>query len=127
MREKHTFKFRAKVIADAAQEEASYHREREGYWRIEYEESWAKVKQTAHIEFRESQHTNGSHMEAYVDYGDPMAILRANEAKSKIESHRQAAERYETDARVYGTQQDTYELSTDDVHYFRLGGEPRES
>jgi hypothetical protein len=50
------------------------------------------------------------------------------EAFVKIQSHVKAAEQYESDARVYGTQDEfPYHLSSEDVHYFRMGGETREA
>lgn len=70
--------------------------------------------------------TGGKRADVVVDHGDPSAYKRMQEAFEKIGNHREAAERYETDARIYETQRDrTYELSADDVHYFRLAGEPR--
>lgn len=128
MRKDHTFKFPASVIAKAAKDEAAYHKERVRFWKAELSRSMKIVKKTANIKWKESIVTGGVHWDGYISYGDQAAYNRANEATNKISSHLQMQSRFETDARVYGTQEDhEYELSTDDVHYFRLGGEPRES
>ena len=125
MRQEHEFHFSAAVIAKAATEEAQYHREREAYWRSEYETSIQRVKETAGVKFIEREVTGGKRIDIVVDYGDPAAYSRMQESFNKIESHMGAAERYESDARVYGTQSRSYTLSPEDVHYFHLGGEPR--
>jgi hypothetical protein len=127
MRKDHTFKFQADVIAAAAEDEAAYHKERMKFWKNELARSIKIVKKTASIKWHEYQVTGGSRREGFINYGDQAAYSRANEAKSKIESHQQMLSKFETDARVYGTQgTHEYELSTEDVRYFRLGGEPRE-
>lgn len=128
MRKEHTFKFPASVIAKAAKDEAAYHKERIKFWKAELTKSIKIVKKTANIKWREYAVTGGMRWEGYINYGDQSAYNRANESNNKIDTHQSMISRFETDARVYGTQgEHEYELSTDDVHYFRLGGEPRES
>lgn len=128
IRDKHLFQFSAQKIAVAAKAEAVYHREREKYWLEEYEMSLGRVKATAGVEFKEYPVTGGMRVSMEVSYGDLPALNRMQEAYAKLGRHREQAERFETDARVYETQgEQSYDLSTDDVHYFRLGGQPRES
>jgi hypothetical protein len=125
-REKHEFQFPADAIATAAEQEAAYHRNREIYWRKEYTESVKLVRKTASVEVREYDITGGKRADVTVHYGDPAVYNRMGEAFEKADSHRRDAERYETETRIYGTQDGRmYELSADDVHYFRLGGEAR--
>lgn len=125
-RDKHEFQFAAGAVADAAKGEATYHRAREVHWRGLYAEAVAQVKGTASIKVSEIDVTGGKQAHVTVEYGDPAAYRLMGLAFEKMQSHRRDAERYETDYRVYATQGDrTYELSGDDVHYFRLGGEQR--
>jgi 3-keto-L-gulonate-6-phosphate decarboxylase len=127
MREKHLFQFNAKAIADAAALEAKYHRDRERYWKQEQADSLKIVQKTAKIVVKEVAVSGGTRPEVTLDYGDASAQIRMNEAFYKAANHRQAAERFETDAKVYGTQGErVYELETADVHYYRLGGGARE-
>lgn len=125
-RDKHEFQFTADWIAKAAFGEAEYHRDRESYWKAEYASAVSRVKETAGVEVRTFPVTGGERADVVVNYGDPAAYKRMGEAFDKQQQHRVAAERYETEGRIYGTQgQRTYELSPDDVHYFRLGNEAR--
>lgn len=119
----HEFQFFASVIAEAAKKEATYHRERWEFWNAEYAKAIATVKDTASIEIVTFPISGGERADVVVKYGDPAAHKRMGEAFTKMQEHRKDAERYETDERVYATQVDkrVYELSTDDVHYFRLG------
>lgn len=125
MRDKHTFQFQADQIAKAAKIEAEYHRQRNLFWGAELEKAVAVVKKTARIEVKEFAITGGVRFDVAVEYGDPSAYRRMQEASEKAYRHRQACERFETDARIYGTQDRVYELSTEDVHYYRLGGGER--
>lgn len=126
-RSEHTFQFDAAKIAEAARSEAEYHEDRLGYWRAEYDTAIAQVEETIGAKIVRRQITGGEAVDVAVDYGDPDAWQHAQRAFGKIGTHRMAAERYRTDQRVYETQGDrVYELDTDDVHHFRLGGEPRE-
>lgn len=69
----------------------------------------------------------GTRMDVVVNYGDPAAYQRMNEASSKIARHREDAQRFLSDAQVYSSQGEMhYSLDTDDVHHFRLSGKPRE-
>ena len=128
MRDKHTFNFYAEEIEKAATAEAKYHRERAEHWKQQQAEATARVKATATIKIEEVGVTNGSRLHVGVEYGDKAAYQLLDLAYQKVQAHIAAAERFETDARVYGSQDATsvYELDTADVHYFRLGGQPRE-
>lgn len=142
-RREHTFQFRASQIAAAAKAEAEYHRKRERYWRDEFCRSLQIVKDTAAIKVEEVPVTGGVRVELRIDYGDMAALLRMNEAQAKIQLHVSDAERFETDAILYGTQSKVsrqsmtvmgttpvtedrlYELSAADVHHYRLASQPR--
>lgn len=125
-RQEHRFQFSASVIAQAAEAEATYHEVRYNWWAEEYRAAVERVKATASVEIRTYAVTGGERADVVVNYGDPAAYKRMGEAFQKIQEHRQAAERYRSDARIYATQGDrTYELDTVDVYYFRLGGEAR--
>ncbi len=128
MRDKHSFRFTAGQITAAAKAEAEYHHGRAEHWRQVFDQATARIKDTASIEFQEYPVTGGKRFQAVVKYGDPGAYEKMNTAGGKIDSHRQAADRFATEARVYGSQHADreYELDTADVHYFRLGGNPRE-
>lgn len=128
MRDKHTFQFTAGKIASAAKSEADYHASRIVYWNSVFRDAKAIVRETASIKFNEVEVTGGTRLQIGVDYGDTLAYQRMELAYSKIASHGQSCERMQTDARVYGSQDEnrTYDLDTADVHYYRLGGNPRE-
>jgi hypothetical protein len=127
MRSEHEFQFPADEISAAAKREATYHEDRQSYWEDEYELSKKRVEETANLVIKEVNVTGGKRMDVVVDYGDAAAYKRVNEAVAKIDSHRKAAERFRAEAHVYGTQDKRmYELSADDVHYFRLGGGEQE-
>lgn len=125
-RDKHEFQFIASVIAAAATVEGQYHRDRMEFWSGEYDKAGATVKATAKVDFKTYPVTGGERVDVVVNYGDPAAYTRMQEAFGKIAAHRKEAEQFETEATVYGTQGDrSYELSSLDVHYFRLGGDAR--
>ena len=125
-RTEHRFQFSASAIAAAAQAEAEYHKQRMAFWADAYGTAMTTVQATARVDFKEYQVTGGVRIDAVVTYGDPAEWKRAQEAWGKIHEHRQAADRFITDARIYGTQGERiYELDSEDVHYFRLGGEAR--
>jgi hypothetical protein len=126
LRAQHAFEFKASEIANAATAEAQYHRERMLFWSDAYGKAITTVQATAQVEFKEYEVTGGTRMDAVVNYGDPAAWKRAQEAWAKMHEHRLAAERLRTDAALYGSQGErVYELNSDDVHYFRLAGETR--
>lgn len=126
-RKEHTFLFSATDIKKAAMDEANYHEERVAYWEDEYDKAVAIVEATAKARVEKLAVTGGYTATVVIDYGDPAAYERMRQSFSKINSHREAAEQFRTDERVYGSQDGRqYELDTEDVHHFRLGGEPRE-
>lgn len=120
----HHFGFAAGEIAAAADLEAEYHEERRAYWQGQYGLAKVKVQESAGVRFVEQEVTGGTRMDLVIDYGDPNAWKLMQEAWTKMIAHREAAERFRSDAALYGSQDPgrTYELSSDDVHYFRLGG-----
>ncbi len=126
-RSKHLFKFTARDIAAAAQEELAYHVKRTNFWNDEYRRAVDFLKHTAKVEFREFAVTGATRVDLVVNYGDPLAFKRMQEAFEKIDSHRRAAEKFRIDAATYGSQEPTrvYELDADDVLYYRLGGGSR--
>lgn len=127
-RNSHKFQFSASAIARAATAEAEYHEGRVEHWRRRYEKAAERVRLTVGAKVSETEATGGvKHLSVSVDYGDPEAWAEASTAHRKMQEHRNAADRYRTDERVYGTQGDrAYDLDTEDVHHFRLGGQPRE-
>lgn len=126
-RAEHTFQFEAGAIETAASQEAAYHEDRASYWRKEQERAAEAAIAGAQIELHKFPVTGGDRIDLAIKYGDAAEYGRMQEAFTKAERHRQAAERYRTDQRIYGSQNGrTYELDSDDVHHFRLGGEPRE-
>jgi hypothetical protein len=126
-RSKHLFQFTADKIAKCAKHEAVYHRERQTWWRQEYDKAVATVKATAKIEVRVYPVTGGDRADLNIDYGDVAAYKRMQEAWDKLCQHRKAAEAFATDAEVYGSQGErVYELDAADVLHYRLGGGTRE-
>jgi hypothetical protein len=127
MRDEHTFQFSASAIAKSARSEVEYHRQRQAYWEEEYKKAVETVRQTAKVEIVEQPITGGMRADVRVDYGDPVAYRRLGESFDKIQQHRQDAERFASEAQLYDSQDGvrTYELSAEDVHYFRLSGRPR--
>lgn len=120
-RNKHLFRFKASEIAAAAEREANYHNERAEYWQNELDEATARVMETSSIKLEKQAVTGGYHPVVTVDYGDPQAYARMQEAWRKHFSHIEEADEFTSDATVYGTQGDReYELDIDDVHYYRL-------
>ena len=127
VRHEHKFQFSAEEIAKAAAEEAQYHEDRTAYWQGVFDKAYAEVEKSIGAKITKQSVTQGEVYNVVVDYGDPDAYRRMNLAQSKLETHKEQAERLRTDAKVYGTQGDrTYDLDTSDVHYYRLGGGPRE-
>lgn len=126
MRDKHTFQFSARRIADAAAEEATYHAERIEHWKERLEQAVNVVKSTIGAKLVMQPVSLGQRYSVIVDHGDPQAWQELQLAESKIEYHRQALEQFKVEERVYGSQRDrVYELDTVDVAHFRLGGEQR--
>lgn len=126
-RSEHKFEFKASEIATAAAEARMYHEERLKHWQARSDDALATVEGTIGAKVVRRQQTNGDAADVIVDYGDPDAWREYQLAFGKVRTHRQAAERYQTDERVYGTQGDRpYDLDTDDVHHFHLGGQGRE-
>jgi heme-degrading monooxygenase HmoA len=127
-RSEHTFQFDANDIAVAAKWEAEYHESRIDHWSERAAVALETVKGTIGAKVTEHPVSSGPpQVQIVVDYGDPDAWREYQLAFAKIGTHREAAERYRTDERVYETQGvRTYELDADDVHHFRLGGQLRE-
>lgn len=126
-RSKHLFRFEANKIAEAAAKEAEYHRKRQAYWSVEYNRSVEKLRQTASIKFTTQQVTGGDRVDLSVDYGDVTAYSRMQEAWNKIREHREAANKFDMDAKTYGSQgYREYELDAQDTLYYRMGGGERE-
>lgn len=126
-RTEHLFQFTAYKIASAAAIEAEYHEQRVMYWQTEMDEAYKRVEATMSARIQQQPITGGWRADVVVDYGDPAAYRRLNEAGNKIHSHREAAERFRTEQQIYETQRERmYDLDTDDVHHYRLGGGPRE-
>ena len=131
-RKEHTFFFKAREIAASAGNEAEYHRQRIAYWQGEQDAAVEIVKKTMGVKLEKQSMTGGYQTVVSVDPGDPKAYYRMQTAERKVQSHREAAERYETDQRLYFTQVTDegggreYELTTEDVHYFNLGKKPHE-
>jgi hypothetical protein len=122
MRSEHEFQFKASEIAEAARAEAEYHEDRLEYWGAEFDASFERVEATIGATIKKQHVTGGERFDVAVDYGDPAAYRRMIEAQAKIDRHRDAAEQFRTDEKVYGTQGErVYELSVADVHYYRLG------
>jgi hypothetical protein len=65
-------------------------------------------------------------LHVYADTGDGVAFRQASEAYMKIVAHREAYQRYRSDAELYATQGErVYDLDADDVFHFRLNGRER--
>lgn len=126
-RDEHTFEFQASEIAQAAKAEADYHESRVDHWEERAATALVTVKSTIGAKVEEHPVTSGPpQVQIVVDYGDSAAWREYTLAHQKANQHREAADRYRTDERVYGTQQRPYELDTNDVHHFRLGGQARD-
>ena len=122
----HLFQFRAMEIAAAARAEASYHREREAYWRGEFDAAVQVVEETIGARVERQAITGGYAVDVVIDRGDPAAYSRMQRSFSKAQHHAGQAELYESDAAVYGSQGvRAYELTLADVQYFRLELSPR--
>ncbi len=122
-RNEHLFQFTGKQISDAAGAECIYHKDRTVWWKREQETAIAAAKSTG-VEVREFDITGGKNVQIVLD-----ATLnsRLTECANKINSHRNAADKFQIEAACYGTQAErSYELHPDDVIYFRLAGGPRE-
>jgi hypothetical protein len=122
-RNEHKFDFSGSKIARAASMEAEYHRERLAHWHERHEVAKEKVEGTIGAKLAEHEVTGGTQLNVVVDYGDKEAWEELQLAHQKIKVRREAAERYDSDATVYGTQAGrNYQLDADDVQHFRLGG-----
>jgi hypothetical protein len=120
-RDEHTFQFKAIEIAEAAEKQAVYHEKRLKYWEKEYDSAVRIVNNTIGAKLVKHRMTGGYRVEVAVNYGDPTAYSRLQEAFRKIETHREFAERYRSDRQVYSTQGERfYELALDDVQYYHL-------
>src|SRR5664280_1723375 len=109
-REEHTFQFKAKQIAEAAEKQAVYHEKRLKSWKKEYDSAVVIVEKTIGAKLIRQQLTHGYRIDVVVNYGDPSAYERTKEAFEKMESHRESAEGFRSDHQVYATQGDrTYE------------------
>jgi hypothetical protein len=125
-RSNHKFQFSAAKIAEAANAEAEYHLQRLQHWQEREHAAYERVSATMRAKIVKHEVTGGNRYSLVVDVGDQEALHELHLAEQKIENHRQRRERFQTDAQIYGTQERAYELDTDDVHHFRLGGEQRE-
>ena len=127
-RNNHKFQFVASIIAAAAKEQAEYHEGRVDHWRDRESDALAKVEATMKVKITKHEVTGGTRYGLHAYAGDSEAWTELQLAETKIQSHLAQARRYRTDERVYSTQGSrVYELDTDDVHHFRLGGEDREN
>jgi hypothetical protein len=126
-RNEHTFQFNAIEIAEAAKKQAVYHEERLVFWEKEYDDAVVIVENTIGAKLVKRQLTRGYRIDVVVNYGDPSAYSRLQEAFEKIETHRQSAEQFRSDQQVYSTQGDRiYEIDLDDVQYYHLDGRVQE-
>jgi hypothetical protein len=126
-RQEHSFQFKATQIAVAAKAEAEYHEQRIAYWQAEFEKAYARVEATIGAKIERQQVTGGWQSIITVNHGDPAAALRLSQSERKIQDHQKAAERLRSDQQLYETQGErAYDLDTDDVHHYRLGGGPRD-
>ena len=122
-RNEHTFQFKANEIAEAAMKQAIYHEKRLAYWEIEYDDNVDIVRRTIGAEIVKRQLTRGYRIDVVVNYGNPSAYSRLQEAFEKIGTHRESAEQFRSDQQVYSTQGDRiYEIDLNDVQYYHLDG-----
>lgn len=122
----HLFTFTANRISEAAKKEAQYHRDRLAYWEQEYDTAVRVVEETVGAKIVRHPVTDGYTVEVVVDHGDPAAYTRMQQSFRKIALHRELAAQYESDFSVYGSQTTSYQLTREDVRWFRLGDEPRD-
>lgn len=125
-RKEHEFSFAAAAIQQAANGKAQYHRTRADYWTSEMDGAILVVRATASVEVRQVAVTGGEQPQVVINYGDPGAHIRMVQAWSKKTEHQKLADRYEAEARVYGSQPPgrEYLLTGDDVAYFGFDGVP---
>lgn len=125
-RQQHRFQFKAEQIADAAKSEAEYHETRIAHWAERRDKALEAVKQTISAEVTETEVTGGVQASVQVKYGDPEAWQEYRLAYSKVQSHASDMDEYLVDEQLYRTQGDrVYDLDTEDVQHFRLGGQVR--
>lgn len=116
-RNTHRFHFSGVTIAKAARAMQKHHQDRITWWKVEQEAAIVKAK-AAGVEVRESDVTGGKRVDVIID---PSVQSRLSECASKINSHRQKAERFELEADAYETQSGMpFELDPDDVVYFGI-------
>ena len=122
-RHEHTFQFTGRQISEAADDERAYHMMRVDYWRAEQDNAIEKARASG-VDVREYDVTGGKQVNVVVD---PEIVSRLSTCANKINTHGQAADRFQIEADAYATQPDrAYECHPDDVVYFRLCGGPRE-
>lgn len=122
----HTFNFSAEIIAQAAREEAAYHKLRSAHWRERQQMALQTVETTIGAKIIQRPVTGGTEVDVIVDYGDPEAWREYQLSTRKVVEHEDAAEGFDVDGRTYGSQQGRmYDLDVGDVQHFRLGGESR--
>jgi hypothetical protein len=125
-RHDHRFQFKASEISEAARAEAEYHEDRLKHWQESYDIAVKRVEETVGAKVDKVPVTGGTQVCVVIDYGDPAAHSLMQTSWGKIHRHREQAEQYRVDERVYASQGDrVYDLSVSDVSYFRLGDEPR--
>ena len=126
-RNEHTFQFKANEIAEAAMKQAIYHEQRLNYWKKEYDSAVRIVEKTIGAKLVKHRLTRGYRIDVVVNYGDPSAYSRLQEAFTKIGTHSESAEQFRSDQQVYKTQGGRlYELALDDVQYYHLDGRVQE-
>jgi hypothetical protein len=82
-RDEHTFQFKAKQIAEAAEKQAIYHEKRLKFWKKEYDGAVVIVEKTIGAKLIRQQLTHGYRIDVVVNYGDPSAYVRTKEAFEK--------------------------------------------
>ena len=123
LRDKHSFQFLGKVIADAANEEFKYHTERAAFWNEEYVKAIAEAK-SAGITINEYAVTGGMRADIIID---PSVGGRVNESMGKRQTHQDKADKFRIEAASYGTQPERmYEIDGADVVHWRLAGGARD-
>lgn len=128
-RNEHLFQFPAAQVAEAAKAEWEYHTRRIAYWKEERTKAIEAIKaQAVKIEVREYPASGGGVSTQVTTTIDMTLTSRINTCDGKINQHVKDADRFKIEADAYGSQAQArfYEMSPEDVVYFRLAGGPRE-
>lgn len=120
----HLFTFTAAAIATAAATKANHHQMRLAFWQAEQVAAEATVRATASVDVRRVAVSGGEQVQVVVNYGDPGAYSRLQEAFGKWQQHRKDADRFAAEERVYRSQPFAreYQLTSADVAYFGFDG-----